>query len=57
MNQKMPGIGQNGLNRKNTEFRATLSPIMVPKVFLRERGGPSESEKKYAGVPKHYYAA
>ena len=42
---------------KNIEFRAPTSTAIALKVFLAPIDDKSESEKKYAGVAKHYPAA
>ena len=42
---------------KNIEFRAPTSTAIALKVFFRCLYDKSESEKKYAGVAKHYPAA
>ena len=48
---------QKGQKPKNIEFRAFLSTAIALKVFFPPRGDKSESEKKYAGVAKHYLTA
>ena len=48
---------QKGQKPKNIEFRAPTSTAIALKVFFHPRGDKSESEKKYAGVAKHYPAA
>ena len=42
---------------KNIEFRTPLSNFIALKVVLPQIADKSESEKKYAGVPKPYPAA
>ena len=42
---------------KNIEFRTPLSNFIAIKVVIPKIADKSESEKKYAGVPKPYPAA
>ena len=48
---------QKGQKSKNIEFRAPTSTAIALKVFFPPIDDKSESEKKYAGVAKHYPAA